>query len=151
MAYSLIVADSDGFNPQVAAGPAKQPLLSPSWSPDGRKIVYVSFESGNSNIYVQDITTGLRQLVESHKGINGAPAWSPDGRKLAVALSFSGDLNIYAPDMASRQDTRITTDNLSINTEPVWAPSGESIYFTSDRSARRRSTRYLPAVALPRA
>jgi TolB protein len=136
-AYSLVVADSDGFNPQVVAGPTKASLLSPSWSPDGKKIAYVSFESGNSNIYVQDLTTGSRQLVEAHaKGINGAPAWSPDGGKLAVALSFSGNLNIYALDMASRHETRITSDNLSINTQPVWAPDGQSIYFTSDRSGK---------------
>jgi TolB protein len=134
--YSLLVADSDGFNPQVVAR-SKESLLSPAWSPDGKKIAYVSFESGNSNIYVQDITTGSRQLVESHpKGINGAPAWSPDGSKLAVALSFSGNLNIYVLNMASRQETRVTSDNLAINTQPVWSPDGQTIYFTSDRSGR---------------
>ena len=134
--YSLLVADSDGFNPQVVAR-SKESLLSPAWSPDGKKIAYVSFESGNSNIYVQDITTGSRQLVESHpKGINGAPAWSPDGSKLAVALSFSGNLNIYVLNMASRQETRLTSDNLAINTQPVWSPDGQTIYFTSDRSGK---------------
>lgn len=133
--YSLIVADSDGFNPQVVAR-SKESLLSPSWSPDGKKIAYVSFESGNSNIYVQDITTGSRQLVESHKkGINGAPAWSPDGRKLAVALSYVGNLELFTLDLASHQETRLT-HSLSIDTEPVWAPDGQSIYFTSDRSGR---------------
>jgi TolB protein len=133
--YSLLVADSDGFNPQVVAR-SKESLLSPAWSPDGKKIAYVSFESGNSNIYVQDITTGSRQLVESHpKGINGAPAWSPDGRKLAVALSFVGNLELYVLDVASRQETRLT-NSLSIDTEPVWSPDGQSLYFTSDRSGR---------------
>ncbi len=133
--YSLIVADSDGFNPQVVAR-SKESLLSPKWSPDGKKIAYVSFESGNSNIYVQDITTGSRQLVESHKkGINGAPAWSPDGSKLAVALSYVGNLEVFTLDLASHQETRLT-NSLSIDTEPVWAPDGQSIYFTSDRSGR---------------
>lgn len=133
--YSLIVADSDGFNPQVVAR-SKESLLSPSWSPDGKKIAYVSFESGNSNIYVQDITTGSRQLVESHKkGINGAPAWSPDGRKLAVALSYVGNLELFTLDLASHKETRLT-NSLSIDTEPVWSPDGQSIYFTSDRSGR---------------
>ena len=135
--YSLVVADSDGFNQQVVVGHTKASLLSPSWSPDGKKIAYVSFESGNSNIYVQDITTGSRQLVESHsKGINGAPAWSRDGNKLAVALSFSGNLNIYVLNMASSKETRMTSDNLSINTQPIWSPDGQSIYFTSDRSGK---------------
>ena len=133
--YSLVVADSDGYNPQVVAR-SHEALMSPAWSPDGKKIAYVSFESGNSQIYVQDLTTGARQLVESHKkGINGAPAWSPDGRKLAVALSYVGNLELFGLDLGSRQETRIT-HNLAIDTEPVWAPDGQSLYFTSDRSGR---------------
>lgn len=133
--YSLIVADSDGYNPQVVAR-SRESLLTPRWSPDGKKIAYVSFESGNSNIYIQDITTGSRQLVESHpRGINGAPAWSPDGTKLAVALSYVGNLEIFVLDLATHKETRLT-NNLAIDTEPVWAPDGQSIYFTSDRSGR---------------
>ncbi|WP_049623129.1 Tol-Pal system beta propeller repeat protein TolB [Frateuria defendens] len=133
--YSLVVADSDGYNPQVVAR-SRESLLSPAWSPDGHKIAYVSFESGNSNIYVQDITTGSRQLVESHaRGINGAPAWSPDGSRLAVSLSYVGNPEIFVLDLASRHETRLTT-NLAIDTEPNWAPDGQSIYFTSDRSGR---------------
>ena len=133
--YSLIVADSDGYNPQVVAR-SKESLLSPSWSPDGKKIAYVSFESGNSQIYVQDITTGSRQLVAAHaRGINGAPSWSPDASKLAMALSYVGNLELFVMDVASRQETRLT-HNLAIDTEPVWAPDGQSIYFTSDRSGR---------------
>ena len=133
--YSLIVADSDGYNPQVVAR-SRESLLSPAWSPDGRKIAYVSFESGNSAIYVQDITTGSRQLVASHpRGVNGAPAWSPDGSKLVVALSYIGNLELFSLDLASRHETRLT-NSLAIDTEPVWAPGGQSIYFTSDRSGR---------------
>ena len=133
--YSLIVADSDGFNPQVVAR-SRESLLSPHWSPDGKKIAYVSFESGNSAIYVQDITTGQRQLVSARpRGINSAPAWSPDRSKLAVSLSYSGNPEIYVMDVASRQETRLTK-TLAINTEPVWSPDGQSIYFTSDRSGR---------------
>ena len=133
--YSLIVADSDGYNPQVVAR-SRESLLSPSWSPDGRKIAYVSFESGNSAIYVQDITTGSRQLVSARaKGINGAPAWSPDGSKLARALSYQGNPEIYVMDVGSRAETRLT-NNLAIDTEPRWTPDGQSIIFTSDRSGR---------------
>jgi TolB protein len=133
--YSLIVADSDGYNPQVVAR-SRESLLSPSWSPDGRKIAYVSFESGNSAIYVQDITTGSRQLVSARaKGINGAPNFSPDGSKLALALSYQGNPEIYVMDLGSRSETRLT-NNLAIDTEPRWTPDGQSIIFTSDRSGR---------------
>lgn len=132
--YSLLVADSDGYNPQVVAR-SKESLLSPVWSPDGRKIAYVSFEGGNSAIYVQDITTGARQLVSARaKGINGAPSWSPDGTKLALTLSYVGNPEIFVLDLASRQETRLT-NNLAIDTESFWAADGQ-IYFTSDRSGR---------------
>lgn len=135
MTYSLIVADSDGYNPQVVAR-SHEALLTPRWSPDGNKIAYVSFESGNSAIYVQDITTGARTLVSGRaRGINGAPAWSPDGRKLAMSLSYVGNPEIFVMDMASHQQTQLT-HSLSIDTEPVWSPDGQSIYFTSDRSGR---------------
>ena len=132
--YSLIVADSDGYNPQVVAR-SHEALLSPKWSPDGTRIAYVSFESGDSAIYIQNISTGARQLLSARKGINGAPAWSPDGTKLAMALSYTGNPEIYVMDLASRAETRLTR-SLAINTEPVWAPDGQSIYFTSDRSGR---------------
>jgi len=133
--YSLIVADSDGFNPQVVAR-SRESLLSPAWSPDGRKIAYVSFESGNSAVYLQDIGTGSRQLLASHpRGINSAPSFSPDGSKLAVSLSYVGNPEIFVIDIASKQERRVT-NNFAIDTEPTFTPDGQSIIFTSDRSGK---------------
>ena len=134
MRYALMVADSDGFNPQTIVRSA-EPLLSPSWSPDGRKLAYVSFERGNSSIYVQDIATGGRELLTSFRGINSAPAFSPDGRRLALALSRSGNPEIYVMDLGSKQLTQLT-NHFGIDTEPTWAADGNSIYFTSDRGGR---------------
>nr|WP_298121609.1 Tol-Pal system beta propeller repeat protein TolB [uncultured Pseudoxanthomonas sp.] len=132
--YALMVADSDGFNPQTVVRSA-EPLLSPSWSPDGRKLAYVSFESGNSAIYIQDISTGAREKVSGFRGINGAPSFSPDGRQLALTLSRSGNPEIYVMDLGSRS-LRQLTNTSAIDTEPVWSPDGSSIYFTSDRGGR---------------
>ena len=132
--YALMVADSDGYNPQTVVR-SKEPLLSPSWSPDGRKLAYVSFERGNSSIYIQEIGTGAREAVASHKGINGAPSFSPDGSKLALTLSKSGNPEIYVMDLASRALTQMTR-HWGIDTEAVWRPDGRSIYFTSDRSGK---------------
>lgn len=134
MRYALMVADSDGYNPQTIVRSA-EPLLSPNWSPDGKKLAYVSFERGNSSIYVQDISTGARELVASFRGINSAPAFSPDGRRLAMALSRSGNPELYVMDLGSKQLTQIT-NHFGIDTEPVWSPDGSSIYFTSDRGGR---------------
>ena len=132
--YSLMIADSDGFNPQNVVR-SKEPLLSPAWSPDGRRIAYVSFERGNSTIYVQEIGTGAREAVASFRGINGAPAFSPDGRRLALTLSKSGNPEIYVMDLASRNLTQVTR-HYGIDTEPVWLPDGNTLLFTSDRAGK---------------
>jgi TolB protein len=134
MRYALMVADSDGYNPQVIVRSA-EPLLSPAWSPDGRKLAYVSFEGGNSAIFVQDIATGAREKLSSFRGINGAPSFSPDGSKLALTLSRSGNPEIYVMDIGSRQLRQLTNQS-SIDTEPTWSADGSSIYFTSDRGGR---------------
>lgn len=132
--YSLIIADSDGYNPQTVVR-SREPLLSPAWSPDGSKIAYVSFEHGDSAIYMQDVTTGARRLLSAKKGINGAPKFSPDGRRLAMSLSFEGNPEIYVMDLGSGALTRLT-HSLSIDTEPDWMPDGNSLVFTSDRSGK---------------
>ena len=132
--YALMVADSDGFNPQVVVR-SKEPLLSPSWSPDGRKLAYVSFERGNSTIYVQEITTGAREVLASFRGINGAPSFSPDGRRLALTLSRTGNPEIYVMDLASRNLTQITR-HYGIDTEAVWTADGQNLVFTSDRAGK---------------
>ena len=132
--YALMVADSDGYNPQVLVK-SREPLLSPSWSPDGKKLAYVSFERGDSAIYIQEIATGSRQVVSNRKGINGAPAFSPDGSKLAVTLSYLGNPDIYIMDLASRELKRVT-NHFSIDTEAQWMPDGQSLVFTSDRSGK---------------
>ncbi|MGY1425637.1 Tol-Pal system beta propeller repeat protein TolB [Lysobacter sp. A289] len=129
--FSLMVADSDGYNPQTVVS-SPEPLMSPSWSPDGSKLAYVSFESGNSAIYIQDINTGSREVVSKFRGINGAPAFSPDGSRLALTLSRSGNPEIYVMNLGSRALTQLT-NHFGIDTEPTWSADGSSLYFTSDR------------------
>ncbi|HLM53607.1 MAG TPA: Tol-Pal system beta propeller repeat protein TolB [Pseudoxanthomonas sp.] len=132
--YALMVADADGYNPQTVVRSA-EPLLSPAWSPDGRRLAYVSFERGNSSIYIQDIASGARELLTSFRGINGSPAFSPDGTRLALTLSRSGNPEIYVMDLGSKQLTQIT-NQFAIDTEPTWSADGNSLYFTSDRGGR---------------
>jgi TolB protein len=129
--YSLQVADADGFSPQVLLE-SEEPLMSPAWAPDGRRLAYVSFEGRTSSVFVQDIITGQRQKVAANPGINSAPAFSPDGKRLALTLSMGGDPEIYVLNLDTRGLYQVTHDR-SIDTEPAWSPDGSRIAFTSDR------------------
>ena len=140
--YELAVADADGYSPQSIVG-SPEPLLSPAWSPDGRKLAYVSFEKGNSAIYMQDVATGARELISSGAGINGAPSFSPDGMKMALTLSRTGNPEIFVRDMATGRTDQVT-QHWSIDTEAVWSPDGRYLYFTSDRGGRPQIYRVPP-------
>lgn len=130
--YILEVSDQDGYNPHALLT-STDPIMSPSWSPNGKQIAYVSFENKHAAIYVQDVSSGGRRLLSEFPGINGAPAWSPDGRRLALVLSKSGSPNIYTMDLGSRQLTQLTHDYY-INTEPSFSSKGGKLIFTSNRS-----------------
>ncbi|MGC7560323.1 Tol-Pal system beta propeller repeat protein TolB [Pasteurella sp. PK-2025] len=130
--YEVRVSDYDGFN-QFIVNRSSQPLMSPAWSADGRKLAYVSFENRKSQLVVQDLGSGARKVVASFKGHNGAPAFSPDGSRLAFASSQDGVLNIYVMNLGSGQIAQLTR-GAGNNTEPSWSPDGQTIVFTSDRS-----------------
>jgi len=132
--YALMVADADGFAPRTVVN-STEPLMSPSWSPDGRRLAYVSFEGGNSAVYLQDIASGAREKVASFRGINGAPSFSPDGSRLAMTLSKGGNPDIYVMDLGSKRLTQ-ATNHFGIDTEPTWTPDGGGLVFTSDRGGR---------------
>jgi len=133
-AYALEVSDVDGYNAQKVVM-SREPLMSPSWSPDGRKLAYVSFETHRAEVYVVDLATGQRERITRFPGINGAPAWSPDGSKLAVTLSKDGTPKIYVVELATRTLRRVT-DGVAIDTEPCWTNDGQNIVFTSSRGGK---------------
>jgi TolB protein len=130
--YRLEIADADGEGVQVALR-STEPIISPSWSPDGGKVAYVSFEAKKPVIYVQNLVTRQRTLVANFKGSNSAPAWSPDGSRLAVALTRDGLTQVYLIN-ADGSGLRRLTNTAGIDTEPRFSPDGNSVYFTSDRS-----------------
>lgn len=129
--YRMQIADADGFNPHTILE-SSQPLLSPAWSPDGSQLAYVSFESRNSSIYLQDIGSGKRERIIAGPGINSAPSFAPDGKRLAVTLSRDGNPEIYQYDLIGGKLTRLT-NHPGIDTEPSWSPDGRALVFTSDR------------------
>jgi TolB protein len=129
--YTLRITDADGEGGQVALV-SPQPIISPAWSPDGRKLAYVSFEAGKAVVMVQDVGSGARRAVATFKGSNSAPAWAPNGRQLAVTLSRDGPAQLYLLDLEGDSLRRLATST-SIDTEATFSPDGQSVFFVSDR------------------
>ncbi len=129
--YELVVADSDGADPKVALE-STQPIISPTWSPDGLLLSYVSFETEKPVVYIHDVRSGQRRIVASFKGNNSAPAISPDGKTLAAALSLEGGTHIYLMNLNGTNVRRFTFSQ-GIDTEPAFTKDGKYIIFTSDR------------------
>ncbi len=138
--YSLEISDADGFNPRPLLT-SRMPIMSPAWSPDGKKIAYVSFEGHRAAIYLQTLATGKRQKISAMPGINGAPAFSPAGDKVALVLTRTGSPKLYTLDLRSKQLVELTRGTW-IDTEPNWAPDGKSILFTSNRGGSPQIYRY---------
>ena len=140
--YRLVISDADGQNIRTAMN-SGEPIISPSWSPDGKKVAYVSFEDRKPVIYVHELATGRRISLSNQKGNNSAPAWSSDGKKLAVSLSKDGNTQIYSINADGSNLQRLTRGR-TIDTEPQYSADGRYIYFTSDRGGNPQIYRMSP-------
>ena len=132
--FRLEKADYDGQRAQVLLE-SNEPIMSPSWSPNGEDIAYVSFETSLPRIYTQNIATGQRRQITNYPNINSSPVWSPDGTRLAMVLSKDGSPDIYVQDLLNNELIRVT-DHPAIDTEPAWSKDGQSIVFMSDRTGQ---------------
>lgn len=134
--YQLIVADSDGYNPQVLLQQPGNPIASPTWSPDGKQLAYVSYLHNRMIIYAITLATGARRVIASFTGMNSAPAWSPDGKSMAMALSQGNgsETNIYIMNLKTKALKKYTFE--ATNTSPSWSADGKTIIFNSDRGGQ---------------
>lgn len=138
--YALQIADTDGEQPKTVVS-SRDPILSPTWTPDAKKIAYVSFETKRPAIYLQDLATGEREKLASFRGLNGAPSFSPDGKSMLFTASMHGNPEIYQMNLQTRELQRMTNDS-AIDTEARYTPDGKAFIFTSDRGGSAQIYKY---------
>ncbi|MBU3260300.1 Tol-Pal system protein TolB [Roseovarius sp. PS-C2] len=129
----LAIMDYDGANVSYLTDSASI-VLAPRFSPDGKRVLYTSYESGFPRIYVMDVGSVQRRVLESQDGqMSFAPRFGPDGRTVLYSVSRGGNTDLYRMDIDSGASTRLTTAP-SIETAPSFSPDGSRIVFESDRS-----------------
>ncbi|TKT75365.1 Tol-Pal system protein TolB [Aquamicrobium sp. LC103] len=131
----LAIMDQDGAGHRYLSD-GRSIVLTPRFSPSRQEITYMSYESGQPQVYLLQIETGQRELVGNFPGMTFAPRFSPDGQKVIMSLlRDDGNSNIFTMDLRSRTTTRLTNSN-AIDTSPSYSPNGSQIAFTSDRGGR---------------
>ena len=108
-------------------------ILSPRFSPDGRRLAFVSYREGRPKILVQDLATGKTTVLAAYPGLNASPVWHPDGKHLVATLSKDGSPDLYLLDLSGRIVKRLT-QGAGVNTGGSFSPDGRYLAFVSDRT-----------------
>ena len=132
----LAIMDSDGANHRfITTG--RSTALTPRYSPDYKRLVYLSYVDGNPRIYVYDIGTGKQTLVTQSDNPTFAPRWSPDGRWILYSMAVGGNTDIYRVSAQGGRSERLT-DTPGIDIGGSYSPDGRRIVFESDRSGAQQ-------------
>ena len=132
----LAIMDSDGANHRfITTGRAT--ALTPRYSPDYRKLMYLSYVDGNPRIYVYDIGSGRQTLVTQSTNPTFAPRWSPDGKWVLYSMAVAGNTDIYRVSAEGGPSVRLT-NTPGIDIGGSYSPDGSKIVFESDRSGEQQ-------------
>ncbi len=132
----LAIMDSDGANHRFITN-GQATALTPRFSPDYSKIVYLSFLDGNPRIYVYEIGTGRQQLITQSTNPTFAPRWSPDGKWILYSMAIAGNTDIYKVSSQGGEPKRLTFSP-GIDIGGSFSPDGSRIVFESDRSGSQQ-------------
>ncbi len=133
----LAIMDYDGANVKYLTG-SDDIVLAPRFSPTGDRVLYTSYETGFPRIYVMDVGSATRRVLQNAPGtMSFAPRFAPDGNTIVYSLEQGGNTDIHLMNLASFQSRRLTND-ASIETAPSFSPDGSQIVFESDRSGSQQ-------------
>ncbi len=128
----LAIMDSDGGNHRfITNGQAL--AISPRFSPDYKKIVYVSYLNNRVRVFIYDIAAGSQKLVTESSNATFAPRWSPDGTQILYSMAVNGNTDIYRISANGGTPVRLTSTP-GIDVGGSFSPDGKKIVFESDRS-----------------
>lgn len=128
----IAVMDSDG-NGHSYATPGGTIVLTPRFSPKGRRLAYVSFEGGVPQVRIVDLDSHREQALLQSPAMSFAPRYSPDGTKIVFSMMLGANSDIYVIGENGGAPRRLTTSP-GIDTDPCFSPDGSKIVFESDRS-----------------
>ncbi|MEL6466963.1 MAG: Tol-Pal system beta propeller repeat protein TolB [Pseudomonadota bacterium] len=133
----LAIMDYDGANVQYLTG-SEAIVLAPRFSSSGDRVLYTSYETGFPRIYVLDVGSVQRRVLESQQGtMSFAPRFAPNGQTVVYSLTQGANTDIWAMNIASGQSQRLTSTP-AIETAPSFSPDGGQIVFESDRSGTQQ-------------
>ena len=106
-----------------------------SWSPDGKRLAFVSYNDGDNEIEIVNIDSRdiERRIKPTNVGAISTVAWSPDGSRLVFSGMIGGISDLYLFELSSGMTRRLTND-LHADMQPSWSPDGSSIVFITDRA-----------------
>ncbi len=132
----LAIMDQDGANLRYLPR-ADGLVLTPRFSPNDQSVLYISYDSGEPQVYLLNLDTGQRERLGAFPGMTFAPRFSPDGAMVVLSLSQDGNTDLFMMRLADRQLRRLT-NNPAIDTSASFSPDGSQLVFESDRGGSQQ-------------